>query len=187
MPDGSISAAQDNQRYVSRIEPPVRSGPPKTMTAMFPDPAGAVYGTITVGALLAAESAQQETYLETVAAVVLALVLYVLAHSYSEFAGHRLREGEHLTLEGYRRSLVREAAALPGAAVPLLAVLIAWLVGASLSAAVNAAVWTSAGMVVLLELVAGVIAGETGRELAGQVGLGALLGLLVIVLKLLLH
>jgi hypothetical protein len=154
---------------------------------MFPDPAGAVYGTITVGALLAAESAHQETYLETVVAVVLTLVLYVLAHSYSEFAGHRLRAGEPLELEGYRRSFVREAAALPGAVVPLIAVLISWVAGASLSTAVSAAVWTSAGMVVVLELVAGIRAGEEGRELAGQVALGALLGLLVIALKLVLH
>jgi hypothetical protein len=168
MRGGSIRATQDNHR-------------------MFPDPAGAIYGTITVGALLAAESAHNETYFETVASVVLTLVLYVLAHSYSEFTGHRLREGEHLTYEGYRRSLVREAAALPGATPPLLAVLIAWASGAALATAVSAAVWTSAGMIVVLELISGVRAGETGRELAAQIGLGALLGLGVIVLKLVLH
>jgi hypothetical protein len=154
---------------------------------MSPDPGGAVYGTITVGALLAAERARQETYLATVAAVVLTLLLYVLAHAYAEFTGHRLRAGEHLTLAGFGKTLVQESALLPGAAVPLLALLISWVVGASLSAAVSAAVWTSAGMVVILELVAGVRAGESGRELAAQTALGALLGLMVIGLRLVLH
>ncbi len=154
---------------------------------MLSDFAGAVYGTITVGALLAAESAHQETYVETVGAVLLTLLIYVLAHAYAEFAGERLRSGEHLTLTGFGHTVARSAALLPGAGVPLIALLISWAVGASLSAAVTAAVWTSAGMVVVLELIAGVRADNSGRELAAQTAIGALLGLLVIVLRLILH
>ena len=51
------------------------------------NPAGLVYGTIAVGALLAAESARQETYTRTIIAVAIALILYWLSYSYAEFTG----------------------------------------------------------------------------------------------------
>jgi hypothetical protein len=147
----------------------------------------AVYGTISVGALLAAESALQETYPDTVIAVVLTLLLYVFAHTYAEYTAERLREGEPMRFEKFRRTALKEAWLLPGAGVPLLALLICWVLGASLSTAVTVAVWTSAGMVMLLEFTAGVHAGETGRDLAVDTAVGALLGLLVIALRYVLH
>lgn len=166
-----------------------RSAPPKTITRVATriDFRAAIYGTISVGALLAAESAPQETYLETVIAVVLTLLLYVLAHTYAEYTGERLREGEPLRFEQFRRTAAREAWLLPGAGVPLVALLVCWLVGASLSTAVNVAVWTSAVMVVLLEFTAGVRAEESGRDLAVDTAVGALVGLLVIALRYVLH
>ncbi len=57
----------------------------------------------------------------------------------------------------------------------------------SLSTAVNLAVWTSAAMVVLTEFAAGVRAGESGRDLALDTAVGALLGLMVVVLRYVLH
>jgi hypothetical protein len=147
----------------------------------------AVEGTILVGALLAAESAREETYPETMLAVALALVLYVLAHAYAAYAADRLRNEEALSLAGFGRAARQEAWLLPGAGVPLLAVLICWAVGALLSTAVSAAVWTSAGMVVVLELAGGIRAGESGLDLVVETGVGALLGALVIVLRLVLH
>jgi hypothetical protein len=154
---------------------------------MWAEPAGAVYGTISVGVLLAAESSLKETYLATVASVVITLLMYVLAHGYAGYTGERLEAGEPLSLADFGRAVGRESWLLVGAGVPLLAVLVAWALGASLSAAVTAAVWTSAGMVVVIELVAGVRAGESGRDLAAQTALGALLGALVIALRLVLH
>src|ERR1035441_8833725 len=50
--------------------------------SMPTNPGRLVYGTIAVGALLAAESARQETYVETVFAVAITLLLYWLAHSF---------------------------------------------------------------------------------------------------------
>lgn len=155
--------------------------------AMAIDFRAAVEGTVIVGALLAAESAQQETYAATASAVALALLLYVAAHTYAKFAGDRLRNEERLTMAGFERAAREEVWLLPGAGVPLLVVLFCWLIGASLSTAVTAAVWTSAGMVVALELTAGIRAGETGRELAVDTAVGALIGSVVILLRLLLH
>ncbi len=151
------------------------------------NPGGAVYGTITVGALLAAESSQRETYLETISAVILALVLYWIAHSYAGFAGGRLKEGERLTLGGLGRAMLHEVAILTGASMPLLALVLFDIAGASLSSAVTAGTWTAAAMVVVIEMVAGIRAELAGRELIGQTALGALLGCLVIAVHLILH
>ena len=54
------------------------------------DVAGIVYGTITMGALLAAERPRSETFPETVGAAVLALALVWAAHAYATLLGHRL-------------------------------------------------------------------------------------------------
>ncbi|MBV9606697.1 MAG: hypothetical protein JO027_16395 [Solirubrobacterales bacterium] len=147
----------------------------------------AVEGTVIVGALVAAESAHEETYPETVAAVALALALYVVAHTYAQFAARRLDDEESLSFAGFGRAARSEAWLLPGAGVPLLAVLICWAIGASLSAGVSAAVWTSAGMLVVLELAAGIRAGESGVDLAVETCVGALLGGFVIALRVVLH
>ena len=151
------------------------------------DRRAAVYGTISVGALLAAESAKQETYPATVGAVALTLLLYVLIHTYSDYTGERLRSGEPLKLGAFAHTVVREAWLLIGAGIPLLALLVCWASSASLSSAVAIAVWTSAGMVLILEGVSGVRAGESGRDLAVQMAVGALVGLMVIMLRIVLH
>ena len=154
---------------------------------MLSDLSAAIYGTMTVGALLAAESAGSETYAETVIAVLITLVIYWLAHSYAEFASERLKEREPLRLEVLGRIMVNQVPILFGAAIPLVAVVILWAASASLSTAVTVAVWTSAVVVVLIETLAGIRAKRTGRELVFQTMFGGLLGLLIIVLRLTLH
>jgi hypothetical protein len=154
---------------------------------MRSNPAGLVYGTITVGALLAAESAQRETYLETVGAVLIALVLYWLAHSYAEFTARRLRGDEPLTVGALARTMMHELSILAGAAVPLLTVVVWWVAGARLASAVTAAIWAAAAMTVVLEVVAALRTERSGSELVVQTAFGLLLGLLVITIMLVLH
>jgi hypothetical protein len=56
------------------------------------DAEGIVYGTITMGALLAAEQARSETYPKTIIGVALALGLVWAAHTYAAVLGERMRE-----------------------------------------------------------------------------------------------
>jgi hypothetical protein len=151
------------------------------------NPARLVYGTIVVAALLAAEDAQKETYAKTVSAVVIALLFYWFAHSYAESAASRIEARTRLTVEEIIGSMIHESPILLGAGVSLVPLLIWWVAGGSLTAAVTAAVWTSAAMIVVYEVVAGVRADLTGKELVLQTAVGAALGVLVIVLKMLLH
>jgi hypothetical protein len=151
------------------------------------NPARFVYGTVTVGALLAAESAQRETYLETVAAVLLALLMFWLAHTYAEFTARRLTGTERLTISALSRALTHESPILLGAAGPLLAVLASWLVGAPLTSAVTAAIWAAVAMTLLIEVIAALRARRTGFDLVLETGIGLVLGGIVIAIKLVLH
>jgi hypothetical protein len=146
-----------------------------------------VYGMITVGALLDAESAYAETYGETVAAIAIAMLLVWLAHSYAKLTGRRFDKREPLTVSGIWDTAAHELGILTGAAIPLLAVLIAWAASARLGDAVSAGIWTAAAVLVLIELIAGLRAKLSGKGLAIQVAFGSLLGVLVIAIKIILH
>ena len=158
------------------------------MTVAVPDnPAGLVYGTIAVATLLAAESARRETFADTAGAVALTILIYWLARSYAGFAGERITSKRAFSLGGLAEVARQEAAVLSGGAVPLAIVLLFWVTGGSVDSAIKVAVWAAAIVVVLVEFGTGVQAGLRGRELAGQTVIGALLGLLVIALRILLH
>src|SRR5436305_10604753 len=154
---------------------------------MLEKAAGLIYGTIVVAALLDAESAVKETYAETVAGVVIAVLVYWLAHAYATFAGQRLSRRETFHLSDLTQALVEQATILAGAMVPLGVLLIGWAAGASLDTAVNIGIYTSAAMLLLIELVSGLRAHLSGPALLIQTLFGATLGALVIALKLVFH
>jgi hypothetical protein len=147
----------------------------------------AVYGTITVGAILAAESAASETYVDTVGAASVAILLVWLAGAYSDFTEDRLELRKGFTLAGFGRALASEVTIIAAAAIPLLELVVFWVAGVKLTSGVTAAVWTSAAMVVIVELAVGFRAGLRGRQLAAHASFGAVFGLLIIALKLILH
>jgi hypothetical protein len=161
----------------------------RTLDRLLPgeNPAGAVYGTITIGALLAAESSLRDTYPETVGSLVVALLVYWLAHSYAELLGQRLSAGERLTLSGLGRALGRDWAIVRGAGAPLVALLVAWAVGASQDTGVTVALWTCVASLLAFELLAGLRARAQPAELALELCIGATMGLGVILLRVILH
>jgi uncharacterized protein YacL len=147
----------------------------------------ALYGLIIVSALLAAESATNETYVETLLGAVLALLISWWAHAYSEFVFWRAEAGEGLTGAGIGRMLRRELPIVVGAVPPVLAVLIAWAAGAELDIAITIALLTSAVAILATEVVIGLQADLSRRDLAIQTLVGSALGLLILGLKLVLH
>jgi hypothetical protein len=151
------------------------------------NPGGLVYGTIAVAALLAAETARRESYAKSVAAVAITLLLYWIARSYAEFTGQRLQKSQPFRITALAQAMVRELTVLIGAAIPLLVLLVWWAAGAGLSTAINAAIWTSALTILLIEVVSGLRARLSGRDLVLQTALGAVLGLLVTALRVVLH
>ncbi len=166
---------------------PEARAPKRIIALVLENPGDAVYGAIAVGALLAAETPRQETYAKTIAAVVITLALYWLAHSYADLAGERLRSGARLTTKRLLATMPHELPILIGAAIPLATLLICWIAGTGLSAAVLAAVWTSAAIVLAIEIAAGLRGHLRGRQLLSQAFVGALLGWLTILLRGVLH
>ncbi len=154
---------------------------------MRPDPGGLAYGMVTVGGVLAAESALRDTYAGTLAGAVAALALYWLAHSYAGFTRRRADGGDSLGLAELVGIVRDELSILAGAAIPVLVLAGCRVFGASLATGVDAATWTAAGLVVALEVGLGFRDHLPPRELALQSALGLTLGLLVIAIRALLH
>ncbi|HTB50621.1 MAG TPA: hypothetical protein VK701_06555 [Solirubrobacteraceae bacterium] len=151
------------------------------------NPAGAVYGLITVGAVLAAESGLRDTYPETVGSAAIAMLLYWFAHSYSDVLGLRLVEHEPFSWEELWRTFAHDWSIAKGSGVPLLALMVAWGAGAGQTTAVTAAVWTTVASLIAFELVAGVRSKARPLELALQVLAGASMGTAILALRALLH
>jgi hypothetical protein len=151
------------------------------------NPAGAVYGLITVGALLAAESGLRDTYVETVGSVSVAVLLYWFAHSYADVLGLRLSEQRRPSWEDLWHAFVQDWAIVRGASTPLLALLIAWALRTSQETAVAAGVWTTVASLIAFELAAGVRSRAKPAELTLEVLVGASMGLAILALRALLH
>lgn len=151
------------------------------------NPARAIYGVIMIGALMAAESGSHETYVEALVSAAIASLIYWLAHAYAELLTRRLRDHTRLSARGLGRALAHERALLAGAALPMVALVIAGLAGAGPEAAVTAGLWTSIAAIAALEALAGVRAGASRGELALEVSVGLALGAAIFALKLVLH
>ncbi len=151
------------------------------------NPAGVVYGTILIGALIAAESGVHDGYPDKVGSTVLALGIYWLAHSYSIVLGRRLSREEHLTAGALARALGHEWSIVRGACIPLLTLLVCWVVGADETTAVNLAVWAAVASLIAFELLAGLRSEATPRELALEGSVGVTMGLAILALKSLAH
>jgi hypothetical protein len=149
--------------------------------------AGLVYGIILVATLLSAESASQETYLKTVIGVLAAIVTYWLALAYARFTGERLEQKTRATIPDMTSAAVHELTVLYGAAVPFAAIVAFWIGGASLDTAILAAVYVADAAIIAAEIIIGVRAGLRGAALIGQAAVGAVLGTLILLLRLLLH
>lgn len=145
--------------------------------------AGVVYGVITIGALMAAESGRHESYLDLLASALVATLLFWLAHAYADLLGQRLTTGEGLTVGALGRALAHDWAIVRGAALPLIALVIAWLLGASREAGVTASLRTAVVTVVVLEVIAGIRANSTRTELLLKAGVGVTMGIAILAVK----
>jgi hypothetical protein len=145
--------------------------------------AGVVYGVITVGALMAAESGRHESYLDALASAIVATLLYWLAHAYADLLGRRLTTGDPLTAKTLGQALAHDWAIVRGAAIPMLALVIAWAVGAGREAGVTAALRTAVVTVVVFELLAGIRAKSTPGELLLKAAVGVTMGLAILAVK----
>jgi hypothetical protein len=148
---------------------------------------GAVYGALMVGVLLAAEDARRETYGETIGAVAILLAIYWLTSLYTYVLGVRLRTHEPLARTLIKRSVVHELPIIEGGVTPVVVLFVAWATGASVNGGVRAAVVATALSMIALEIVAGWHARPRGASIWLRAVAGALGGLAIIAVKVVLH
>ncbi len=151
------------------------------------NPAGVIYGVLTVGTLLAAESTRRETYGAVIGSSALALTLYWIAETYARHLGNRLERPSEWTPAQIVAALGHEAALLKGAALPVLTTVIARAVGANLETGVTAALWTAGIELMALEVTAGLRRRLPLREMVIETVVGACLGGGILGLRVLLH
>jgi uncharacterized membrane protein (UPF0136 family) len=151
------------------------------------NPSGAIYGAIVIGALLAAESDRHETYAGTIGSAAIATALYWLAHAYASVLGRRMVTHERLTTGALVRALGHDWALVRGAAVPLVALVAAWLTGAAQQTAVNVALWSTVASLVAFEAIAGIRSHAKPAELVLEMGVGVAMGMAILALKIVLH
>jgi membrane protein YqaA with SNARE-associated domain len=170
---------------VRKIKPPAgQAGGSIAVRLLLPENAPEfIYGVITIGAVMAAESGAHETYAETFASALVATVLYWLARAYTDLLGHRLATGERLMARALGRELLADWAIVRGASLPLLGLLIAWIAGAGQETGVTVALYTAVATIVLFELVAGIRSRSTPRELLFKTGVGVAMGLAILAMK----
>jgi hypothetical protein len=177
-PAGAPGAAGARRRWPARVA-----------QALVPDenPGGVIYGTITAGALLAAEASHRETLLRDAGGVALALVLFWLSHAYAHSLGDRVQPGRIGEPVGFVAALGHEWSIVKGSFIPLGVLLAAWAAGAGVSTCVTAALVSAAVMLVALETIAAFRGSENVATRLGHVALGTLLGLGILGLKIVLH
>ncbi|HEY3758616.1 MAG TPA: hypothetical protein VGL37_02555 [Solirubrobacteraceae bacterium] len=151
------------------------------------NPAGAIYGMIAIGALLAAESGLRDTYLETLASALIALALYWLAHAYADMLGQRVEKRAQLDAATLGRTLLHDWTIVRGGVVPLLVLLVCWAAGASQETAVTVDLWVTAGSLLTYELLAGLRARSRPAELLLEGCVGAAMGIGILALRVVLH
>jgi hypothetical protein len=144
----------------------------------------AIYGTIISASVLAA--AGEAEALPIALGVFFTLLVYWLAERWSQLLGEHL-SGEPFDWAHARHVFVRGWPLVQASYGPMLVLLIARLLGASVQLAINLALlWTIATLIVL-----GALAGSRSRlptlGVIGSAVFNGLLGLLLIFLKSLLH
>ncbi len=144
---------------------------------------GVVYGIITVGAVIAIESASDLAPSHDIAGTILVLVVYWMVHSYSTVMGNLFR-----TKEAWHWGLVKETmrdefSIMRGAALPIIMMTIFALCGAGSTEVMWAGLVTVIVLIMAFQAVAGARAGLRGLALSAQLAVGLFFGLFLIVIK----
>jgi hypothetical protein len=146
----------------------------------------AITGTVVCAAAISYTAAKADTTVHLILVVCGTVFVYWLAHLHASTLGSALTHAHH-PLQALRHSL-RETLPILGSAVLPLAVLIAFdLLGAEQTTAEWAALITTIALLVVFSYQAGVRGGLDAWGRLASCLIGAALGLLVVLLKILLH
>ncbi|MBV9094944.1 MAG: hypothetical protein JO132_13910 [Streptosporangiaceae bacterium] len=144
--------------------------------------ASGIYGAIVTAAILDTAGGRLPTD-ALVVAVVATLVVYWLAEEYAAFLGEQAEGGVVATWSYIRQALADSWPMVSASYLPLLALLVARIAGASAFSAANVGLVTAVVILTYHAWVAGRAAQLRGRRLLFSTSIGAALGLAMILLK----
>lgn len=156
------------------------SGPPGTTRGRRR--AAGIYGAIVTAAILAAVGDRLNTRALAVS-VVVTLVVYWVAEEYAELLGEQVEGGRLPTWPRVRGSLAATWPMVSASYLPLLALVLARLAGASASVAANAGLAVAIVLLTLHGWSAGRACHLRARQLLATTSMAAGLGLVMVVLK----
>ena len=144
--------------------------------------AAGIYGAIITAAILDTAGGQVSTAV-LVVSVVVTLLVYWIAEEYAEALGEQSAGGRLPSRASIRAALVATWPMVTSSFVPLLAVLVATVAGASLLTAANVGLVVAVVVLTLHGWLAGRAAQLQGRKLLVATSVAAVLGLVMILLK----
>jgi hypothetical protein len=144
--------------------------------------AAGIYGAIITAAILAAAGAKLSTVALAVS-ILITLLVYWIAEEYAEVLGEQATQGRLPTRASIREALTSTWPMVSASYLPLLALVVARLAGASPSAAADVGLVTAVVLLTYHGWSAGRAAQLRGWRLAGAVLTAAGLGLVMVVLK----
>jgi hypothetical protein len=160
--------------------------PRRRLAVVAANPRGAIYGTIVASAVIAAAAAGGKSPALILTAAVATLLVFWLAHVYSDFLDHQLRHGRS-SLKVLASVMGRELSMLAAPAASIVCLLLGTVGVLDEEVAVRLALWAG-----VLQLVGwGIDAGRLrGRGWAPALLIGLIngaFGMAIIVLEVLLH
>ena len=148
--------------------------------------AAQIYGTVLTAAVITAGGNVLSTASLAVT-VLVTLVIYWLADQYALLIGEHIHEGRLPDVRLVRLSLAASWPMVAASFVPLAALVVTRVAGASTSTAAEAALLVTLVLLVAHGYAAGRAAGLRGARLLGVVVVAALLGVSLVVLKAQIH
>jgi hypothetical protein len=144
--------------------------------------AAGIYGTIITAAILAA-AGDHVAILPLAVSILVTLMVYWLAEEYAELLGEQLEGGQLPTWPDIRAALAATWPMVSASYIPLLALALARLLGASPPTATNVGLVTAVVLLMIYAWSAGRAAQLKGKQLFVITSIAAALGLLMILLK----
>ena len=144
--------------------------------------AAGIYGAIITAAIIAAAGGKLPT-LALAISVLVTLLVYWVAEEYAEVLGEQVTGGELPTMASIRAALASTWPMVSASYIPLLALVVARLAGASSTTAANVGLVVAVLLLIYHGWSAGRASQLHGWRLAGAVLTAAALGLVMVALK----
>lgn len=146
-----------------------------------------LYGALVSGSILAVSSAHAEDSRSVLIATGLVNVTYWLAHVYVDAVGGRFRDHEHSTGWRLAHALRNNTGVIVGSLPPMIVFAVCRLLGWDLTASAWAALWFTVALLGGVGCYAAHRAGARRWSLAGETAVAVGFGLVIILLKIILH